>query len=419
MKFKILISILLVIMCAFPVMAQQPTGTLNSVSFNGFSFNFDSSLATNVNISQFAGDAADLQQPGGPEVRHTQFLLYSTTTSPESFLDATGAIRVYQTADFATYPNAQTQLQQLQTLLTDRPDPASFMVVYPNGATSLPFMPQMPASQVIRARVAYVNTPVMDGVSYITVYRQDVSPFVSSEFLYTFQGISADGLHYVSAIFRVNASAFPAEIPADFDMDTFNATFNDYLVESVDMLNQGGVETFTPLLAPIEALIQSIGFAPTSGGGVVVAPTATATALVNEDPTFGGLAGVTWILTSYGAPEAPTAAIPNVPVTIGFSETGVAGNSGCNGYGGAFTYNNGALTISNVVGTLMACADNNVNVQEAAYLAALSTATNYQIVGNQLQIAYNGGVLVFTNALALTPTVTVTETATIAPTATP
>src|SRR5215510_11598793 len=128
MKFKALLVTLILVFCAFPVLAQQPTGTLNTVNFNGFSFNFDSTLATNVNISQFAGDPADLEQPGGPEVRHTQFLLYNAATSPESFLDANGAIRVYQTADFAAFPNAQAQLQQLQTLLTDRADLAPFMV---------------------------------------------------------------------------------------------------------------------------------------------------------------------------------------------------------------------------------------------------------------------------------------------------
>jgi heat shock protein HslJ len=417
MKFKALLVTLILVFCAFPALAQQPSGTLNTVSFNGFSFNFDSTLATNVNISQFAGDPADLQQPGGPEVRHTQFLLSSTSPAPESFLDATGAIRVYQTADFAAYADAQVELQQLQTLITDRADLAPFMAVDTTVAPNeLPFMPQMPASQVIRARAQYVETPAVRGISYVTVFRQDVSPFVSSEFVYTFQGLSIDGAHYISAIFRVNASVFPADIPADFDMDTFNATFNDYLVESVDQLNQAGLETFTPSLTTIDALIQSISFAPTGNTGVVVVPTATATALVNDDPTFGGLAGVTWTLVSYGAPEAPVAALPNTLVTIGFSETGVAGNSGCNGYGGAFVYNNGSLTISNVVGTLMACADD-INAQETAFLTALSTATSYQIIDNQLHIAYNGGMLVFVNPLTLTPTATVTGT--IAPTATP
>jgi heat shock protein HslJ len=415
MKFKALIVTLLLVFCAFPVLAQQPTGTLNTVSFNGFSFNFDSSLATNVSISQFAGDPADLQQPGGPEVRHTQFLFSSANPVPESIFDATGAIRVYQTADFAAYENAQTQLQQLQTVLTNRPDLATAM----NTDGSLPFMPILPATQAIAGHAGYVETASVQGISYVTVFRQDVSPFTSNEFVYTFQGLSTDGAHYVSAVFHVNASMFPESIPADFDMDTFNAGFADYLAQSVDQLNQATPESFTPSLTTIDAVIQSISFAPTT---VVVAPTLppapTATAIVNDDPTFGGLAGVTWTLVSYGAPEAPVAVLPNTLITAGFSETGVAGNSGCNGYGGTFVYNNGALTISNVVGTLIACADD-INAQETAYLAALSSATSYQIADNQLHIAYNGGVLNFVNPILLTPTATVTGTATAIPTATP
>ncbi len=48
----------------------------------------------------------------------------------------------------------------------------------------------------------------------------------------------------------------------------------------------------------------------------------------------------------------------------------------------------------------MAC-DQPIQDQENAFLAALTTATGYQISGSQLQISYDGGVLNFTAAAAL------------------
>src|SRR5690606_9659844 len=106
--------------------------------------------------------------------------------------------------------------------------------------------------QVIRAHAQYLDTGSLSGVSYITVYRQDVSPFVSNEFFYTFQGVSADGLFYVSARMPLTVSDFPSQIPADFDMDEFAAGFNDYLTESVTTLNAAAPEAFSPALGNLD-----------------------------------------------------------------------------------------------------------------------------------------------------------------------
>jgi heat shock protein HslJ len=400
MKVKWLLLVLL--LAAFPALAQDTatTSSVNTVAFNGFSFSLPSAVATNVNISQFPGDPTTLEQPGGPEVRHTQFLLYNNSPSPESIFDGAGGIRVYDTADFAGYTLAEQEFQNLQTLLAQRPDLAQHMVVNEDGTGStLPFLPVFPAAQVIRARANYVTTPSLQGISYVTVYRQDVSPFISSEFLYTFQGISADGSRYVSAIFKLNTALFPAEIPPDFDFETFNAQFNQYLTDSIATLNNATPEDFTPSLATLDSIIQSF----TLAGGEVVQPPTTpvpaATILPTAtvgDATMGGLAGVTWTLVSYGDPANPQPVVGTTPITLIFSDTGVGGNAGCNTFGGSFQFDRNSLTISQVVSTLMACTDQAVMEQETAFLNALSSASTFQINGSQLQINYADGVLNFT-----------------------
>lgn len=392
MKRNWIVVTLLLMLGVVPALAQD--GTSNTVQFNGFGFNFDSALATNVIISQYPGDAPDLQQPGGPEPRYTQFNLYAQPPAPEAAFDAPVSVRVYRIADITAYPDSIQQVQALQNLVAQRPDLASYMIV--NGdntaSTDLPFLPVMPAAQAIRARAQYVETPALKGVSYVTVYRQDVSPFINNEFRYTFQGMSNDGLYYVSVVFMVTAPDFPAEIPSDFDYDTFTAGFVDYLTESVGKLNNAAAETFTPSLTMLDALAQSFTFsgaADNGGGTVVVEPTP-------DDPTLGGLANTVWSLVSYGPADAPIPVVQTVPVTATFSAQGVTGSAGCNGYSGPFQYNENTISFGALISTKMAC-EEPVMSQETAFFNALATASTYTIADGQLQITYDGGVLNFTS----------------------
>jgi heat shock protein HslJ len=393
MKRKLIALTLLLIVGIFPALAQD--GTSNSVQFNGFGFNFDSALATSVNISQYAGDAPDLQQPGGPEPRYTQFNLYTAGQPvPEAAFDAPVSVRVYSIADITAYPDSMAQVQALQNLVAQRPDLASFMIVNSDNTASnaLPYLPVLGAAQVIRARAQFVETPVLKGVSYVTVYRQDVSPFTNNEFHYTFQGVSNDGLYYVSIVAQASAPDFPVEIAGDFDYDAFNAKFNDYLNESVGKLNAAAPDAFSPSLTTLDALAQSftissVGGANNGSGTVIVEPTP-------DDPTLGGLANTVWSLVSYGAADAPTPVVAGIPVTATFSAQGVTGTGGCNGYSGPFQYSENTISFGALISTKMAC-EEPVMSQETAFFNALATAKTFTIANGQLQITYDGGVLNF------------------------
>ncbi len=403
MKLRVLLfsaAISILTLAAVPAAAQTPT--TNTVAYNGFSFSYDASLAGHVDIDEVAGDAPDLQQPGGPEVKHVQFAVSSAETTPSIF-DAPLAIRAYNTADFATYPNQTTQFQNLQNLLSTKPDLNTFMTsTDTTGAGNLPFVPILPAAQTIRARAQYVTTPSVTGIVYVTNYRQDVSPFIGSDFFYTFQGYSIDGVHYVSAIFKLNTALFPAQIPSDFNMDTFNAGFTQYLQQSVTTLNSAQPSDFTPALATLDAIVQSFSFAPAN------APQPTTQSPAGSDPTFGGLTQSNWVLASYGTAEAPIAALPNAPINLIFTPDGISGSAGCNSYFGQFHYDINILSFSNLGSTLIACTDPAVTTQETDYLNALRSATSYVIDNGVLKITYQNGILTFNAGAAPMPQATVT-----------
>jgi hypothetical protein len=254
MKYRLAALILLVMMGVMPALAQEN----HTVAYDTFRFSYDSSLAAHVNIAPYPGDPPDNTMEGGIEVRHTQFTLYDGDVVPSAF-ESPAAIRVYNVADFKGYAEREKRLAALQSLLEQKPSLKAGEPMSENAnVNTLPFLPVVPAGQIIRARAEYVETPAVKGIRYITVYSEDVGPFAAGEFLYTFQGLSADGQHYISAIFRLKPGMFPAEME-NFDPMTFSMA--TYAQESVDKLNAADPEKdFAPSLGTLNGIIDSFAF---------------------------------------------------------------------------------------------------------------------------------------------------------------
>ncbi len=233
---------------AFPTFAQEKR--TNRITFNDFSFSYDAELASQVVITQYLTEPADVFPPQG---KHTLFVLSSEEEPDNSSV----GIRVYRMADLAQYDHTQSQLIQLQELLAERRDLTQYVA---SSENTLPFLPVIAAGQTIHARVAYVATPKLIGISYLTAYQEAAEPLVQHDFLYTFQGISTDGKYYVSAVFRVNPNSFPTVLPADFNYETFLAQMPEYLEDSTTQLAISAPETFTPSLVTLDSIVQSVEF---------------------------------------------------------------------------------------------------------------------------------------------------------------
>ncbi len=380
----------LLLMSALPTFAQLDAST---VAFNEVAITFPSALATNVNIVRYPGDDPALGGPGGPQPPFVDFLFYSQPPAPEGIFDL-GGVRVYRVAEMAAYPDSLREVERLQTLLAERPDLAASMVAS-TGAddVTLPLLPVLPAAQIIRAQAVYLETTALQGVAYITVYRQDASPLVSDDFLFTYQAISRDGRFYVSVIFSVAVGFFPETVPADVDIDAFVANLEANYNADIATLNSATSADFAPALDLLALLIQGIEIAPLGGDAQAVPPTQTPVPTPVVDASLGGLAG-DWLLINFGDPAAPQVPVEGAPINATFSAQGVGGRAGCNTYSANFQYNNFALTISPIITTLMACEESIMQV-EAAYLNALQAATRYEVSDERLVIFYEGGALVF------------------------
>lgn len=382
MKSRILL--LLVLVCAFVVGGAAAQDS--SLSYDGISFTVPDGLATTLTIQNLPANPIE-ETPEGPQPAFTLFTLTTGTGDDER---QTATITVYAIGEAAAYPRVQEQIAALTDILANRPSMSEF-----GGTNALPYLPIMPAVQVVRARADYADLAGINGISYVTAYAQDVSPFMSSSFRYTFQGITADGAAYVSAVFPLNTDLFPAMLPADFDFTAFDADFENYITTSVETLNTATADDFSPSLTALDALIGSITI-DTAGLPIVdaTAPEAVPTPDPNIDPTLGGLAG-DWTLTAYGPIGALVIPLAEAPVTLNFRPEGVSGSDGCNSYSGSFQYENDILTFGMLVSTMMACADP-IMAQAAVYGALLGTVTNFVVEGDMLRLISPVGELAFT-----------------------
>ena len=100
-----------------------------------------------------------------------------------------------------------------------------------------------------------------------------------------------------------------------------------------------------------------------------------------------------WTVTSLQFNDALRSPIPGTEITANFGSNGeLTGSGGCNNYSTTYTTNGSQLTIKPIAGTQKHCADPaGVSDQEASYFAALDSATNFKLSGDQLALFRDDG----------------------------
>lgn len=100
------------------------------------------------------------------------------------------------------------------------------------------------------------------------------------------------------------------------------------------------------------------------------------------------LDGTQWVLTSMSG-SAPVA---GSSITLNLAQGNVSGSAGCNQYRGPYTANGSSLAFGAIAATKRACAEDDRNAQETAYLDALSRVKSFQVTGDRLLLMDAGGV---------------------------
>jgi hypothetical protein len=125
----------------------------------------------------------------------------------------------------------------------------------------IPDLPVANADRIFHSHLNFFNFQNGKAVSYLTMYAQDVSPVTNERLVYVVQGITDDGAYYVSGMFPVTHPSLPNNFDDAMkgkDPTKFSQTFQDYLLDVQTQLNAQKIESFTPNLGALDALVASV-----------------------------------------------------------------------------------------------------------------------------------------------------------------
>jgi heat shock protein HslJ len=115
------------------------------------------------------------------------------------------------------------------------------------------------------------------------------------------------------------------------------------------------------------------------------------------------LEGPLWILASYADEDGNTVdVLPGSEVTAQFLDGNVTGTAGCNNYFARYEVAGNQLAVTGAGSTMMAC-EEEIMVQEWAYMENLQASSSFTIAGDRLRIAGSDGETLLTYSV-LQPT---------------
>jgi hypothetical protein len=223
-----------------------------AVTFEGGSFAYDASLATDTLSGQVEAVTADLpSEMVAPAYIELLFNGYAEANSLHS-----PRILLYPVDDLkAVNEQAGGVVDALDRLLTQQPD---LPVDGGFEAEPLPFLPLFNAGQYLRTQGQYLDFQNGSGIRYVTQFGQAALPVNNHEVFYTFQGLTDDRSVYVAVILPISHPL----LPADSSEQAFNsedlADFDAYVLDLAQQLNAQSGDSFSPDLASLDALVQSL-----------------------------------------------------------------------------------------------------------------------------------------------------------------
>ncbi|MBI4674245.1 MAG: copper resistance protein NlpE N-terminal domain-containing protein [Chloroflexi bacterium] len=232
------------------------TQTVNA-EYNGASLNFSSALAQSAQGVTIPAVPVDQNAPGlgGGAPEHIAFGFNGETVTAD--VDPfQPAVRIYPTEGLkALDPAIAQQIVALKTLLAAKP---------PTLDQHIPVFPSFNAEQVIHPQIKYLNFKNGAGIRFVTFYAQAYLPITNDGLFFTFQGLTADGKYYVTVFWPLRTDQLPntyqdANIK---DYDAFIKQAEQYYVDTAKMLNELPPDAFSPGLALLDQMIESVQTPP-------------------------------------------------------------------------------------------------------------------------------------------------------------
>jgi copper homeostasis protein (lipoprotein) len=101
-----------------------------------------------------------------------------------------------------------------------------------------------------------------------------------------------------------------------------------------------------------------------------------------------------WKLIALAGQQARVADnIPEPHLLLHPAQTQASGSTGCNGFSGSYQLSGDSLRFSQLVSTLRACVDPELNRQERVFLEALAATRTWRVTGDTLILSREAGLV--------------------------
>jgi hypothetical protein len=129
----------------------------------------------------------------------------------------------------------------------------------PQEIPNMPFLPLLNAAQVMHTQLQYLDFKNGQGLRYLTEFSQGIVPINNYDLIYTYQGLTSDGVYYVAAVLPVNHPSLPADgTITGNEPPEFTSDYSAYVASVVKTLGSQAANTFTPDLTQLDAMMSSL-----------------------------------------------------------------------------------------------------------------------------------------------------------------
>jgi len=227
---------------------DKPQGT--SVTFNETTFIL--TVGGSVEAETIPSSLEAFPYWGLPE--HDQFIIngYPVKNDIHEPIIRFFPVDIYRAAS----EEADQMITALEQLLRERPA---------DLGVDLPFLPAWNAGSLGTAKAAYLDFQSGSGLRYITQYGQNSWPFYNQGMFYTYQGLTADGRFYISAILPLTHKTLD-QYDNYQPPDNFYDIVDQLIRDQIAVLNSELGNSFTPAIDELDAMMQSILVESQSGG---------------------------------------------------------------------------------------------------------------------------------------------------------
>jgi hypothetical protein len=200
-------------------------------------------MASGFNCQSVA-EAGDPSAPGfAVNPKYTEITLTGYILSDRFFTPHIDVYPVQRYSELA--PDViPAQVASLQVLIAGGPAPSK----------GLPILPIFNAAQEFYAMYQVLPFSSGNGIRYLTQYSQFVDPINNHEVFYSYQGLTADGKYWISAILPISNPL----LPADGTNPPNTQNFDSYLAGVAAQLNAQPPDSYSPTIHMLDALIGSL-----------------------------------------------------------------------------------------------------------------------------------------------------------------